>query len=250
MARKKTRAKKAKRKAAAKTVHAVRFPGESAVYRRARDTLLRAEMDLRREIEQVAALRRKLPLGGAIPEDYVFEEGSTDLADISSTHPVALSALFTHPDASLVLYSFMYGPAMEKPCPSCTSILDSLDGAAPHVMQRVNLAVVAKSPIERIRDFARSRGWRNLRLLSSADNSYNRDYHGEDETGAQMPNLNVFVRRGGRIHHVFATELLFGPSEKGQNHRHVDMIWPVWNLFDYTPDGRGTTWYPKLGYGT
>ena len=192
-------------------------------------------------------MRRRLPLGGAVLEDYVFDEGAHDLSDTSVTQPVKLSGLFAK-DASLVIYSYMYGPAMAAPCPSCTSILDSLNGTAPHATQRINLAVVAKSPIGRIREFARSRGWRNLRLLSSATNSYNRDYHGEDESGAQIPNLNVFVRRRGKIHHVFSTELLFAPAEKGQNHRHVDMIWPLWNLFDYTPEGRGTDWYPKLAY--
>src|SRR5579862_27919 len=192
MAKKKA-AKKVKRKAvakakpAAKSLHSVRFPGESKAYRAARDRLLVAEMDLRREIERVAALRRKLPVGGAVPEDYVFEE-------VSSGGAVKLSELFGK-DASLILYSFMYGPAMEKACPSCTSILDSMNGAAPHVTQHINLAVVAKSPVERIREFARSRGWNNLRLLSSAKNGYNRDYHGESASGSQMPNLNVFVKR-------------------------------------------------------
>ena len=160
-----------------------------------------------------------------------------------------MSELFRR-DASLVVYSYMYGPAMAKPCPMCTCMLDSLDGAAPHAGQRVNLVVVAKSPIQRIRAIARERGWRNLRLLSSAGNSYNRDYRGEDAKGSQLPALNVFTRRGGKIYHAYCTELLFAPSDPGQNARHVDAIWPLWNLFDFTPEGRGTDWYPKLEYGT
>jgi predicted dithiol-disulfide oxidoreductase (DUF899 family) len=244
---KKKPAKKTARKAAAKYLHQVRFPGESASYRRARNYLLQAEIDLRRQVEKVAVLRRRLPVGGVVPTDYVFEQGAPDLSDTTMSHHVKLSELLDR-DTSLVIYSFMYGPAMEHPCPSCTSMLDSLNGAAPHAMQRVNLVVVAKSPIQRIRDFARTRAWRHLRLLSSAENSYNRDYHGEDENGAQMPNLNVFARRGDRIHHAFATELMFAPRDKGQDPRHVDMIWPLWNLFDFTPEGRGTNWYPKLAY--
>ncbi len=110
--------------------------------------------------------------------------------------------------------------------------------------------VVAKSPIERIRAFARERGWRNLRLLSSATNNYNRHYHGEDDKGAQWPALNVFSRRGGGIHHTFCTELLFAPKEARQDGRHVDLIWPLWNLFDFTPEGRGIDWRPKLEYGS
>lgn len=182
-----------------------------------------------------------------MPEDYEFEESGADPAD--AVHRVKMSELFRR-DASLVIYSYMYGPAMAKACPMCTGILDSLDGAAPHITQRVNLVVVAKSPIQRIRAIARERGWRNLRLLSSAGNSYNRDYHGEDAKGSQLPALNVFTRRGGKIVHAYCTELLFAPSDPGQNARHVDAIWPLWNLFDYTPEGRGTDWYPKLAYET
>ena len=114
--------------------------------------------------------------------------------------------------------------------------------------QRINLVVVAKSPIERIRAHARERGWRNLRLLSSANNTYNRDYFGENEKGSQLPALNVFTRSGNAMHHRFCTELLFAPTEPGQDGRHVDVIWPLWNLFDYTPEGRGTDWHPQLSY--
>jgi len=64
-----------------------------------------------------------------------------------------------------------------------------------------------------------------------------------------LPPLNVFVRRDGKIYHFYNTELLFAPKEPGQDARHVDSIWPLWSLFDFTPDGRGTNWYPKLTYG-
>src|SRR5271155_3047239 len=158
------------------------FPGETPKYRTARNKLLTAERDLRRHVEQVAAMRRKLPLGGPIPEDYVFEEG------------VKFSDLFRDGLNTLVVYSFMFGPGMKQACPMCTSFIDSLNGAAPHFEQRANLAVVAKSPIGRLREFARGRGWNNLQLLSSARNNYNRDYHGETADGGQMPSLNVFVR--------------------------------------------------------
>jgi predicted dithiol-disulfide oxidoreductase (DUF899 family) len=230
------------------TLHAMRFPGESADYRAARDRLLREEAALRRHIEDVAALRRGLPLGGPVADDYVFEEGSADLDDVSTVREVRLSNLFERGKNTLVAYSFMYGPAMEKPCPMCTAMLDSLNGTSPHARQRVNLVVVAKSPLERIRTHARARGWRNLRLLSSAGNAYNRDYHADAADGSQNPILNVFVKRDGAVHHSYATELLFAKTEAGQNPRHVDSIWPLWNLFDLTPEGRGEDWYPRLGY--
>ena len=214
------------------------FPNESKTYRAARARLLRAEMALRRRTEEVAALRRKLPAGGKVSEDYAFEaEGGK----------AKLSDLFGEGD-TLVAYSFMYGPAMEKPCPMCTAMLDSLNGAAPHASQRVNLVVVAKSPLERIRAHARARGWRNLRLLSSAGNTYNRDYHADAPDGSQNPILNVLVKRDGKVRHFYATELLFAKTEPGQNPRHLDSIWPLWNVFDLSPEGRGEDWYPRLSY--
>ncbi len=242
-------------------LHTVRFPGESDGYRRARDELLEAEIDLRRRTEAVAAKRRTLPLGGAVPEDYRFEE----VAD--SGGEVRFSELFEAGKDTLVVYSFMFprssgdtrsGPAgetgklplAETPCASCTSILDSLDGAAAHLGQRLNLVVVAKSDPQRIRTFARDRGWRNLRLLSSSHNAYNRDYRGETTEGAQIPILNVFVRDGEELRHAWATELMFAPRDEGEDPRHVDSIWPIWNVLDMTPDGRGAEWaFPQLRYG-
>jgi len=226
----------------------VRFPNETAAYRDAREALLTAEMELRRKVEQVAALRRGMPAGGAVPEDYEFDEMVIDPSGAERVQPVRLSGLFSPGQPTLLVYSYMYGPEMATPCNMCTSILDGLDGGAPHVRDRVSFAVVAKSPIERVRRIARERGWRNLRLVSSSGNGYNHDYHGETADGAQMPMLNVFVKRAGRVYHSYGAELLYAPSEPGQDFRHVDMIWPLWNLFDFTPDGRGTSWYPKLSY--
>src|ERR1700730_5675499 len=225
--------------ATSKSPHQVRFRNESAEYRRARDVLREAEIALRRQVEATAQLRRNLPLGGEVPEDYVFQEGE-------DARPVRASQLlFRKP--TLIAYSYMFGPKMDHPCPNCTSILDALDGQAQHVNQRASLVVIAKSPIARIRAFAKERGWRGLRLLSSATNKYNTDYHGEDAKGAQMATLNVFTRRGDAVRHTFATEMQYEPFDPGQDPRHVDSIWPLWNLFDFTPDGRGDD-HPKLQY--
>jgi predicted dithiol-disulfide oxidoreductase (DUF899 family) len=242
-------------------LHTARFPGESDEYRRARDELLEAEIDLRRRAEAVAAKRRTLPPGGVVPEDYCFEEVADGGGELR------FSELFQAGRDTLVVYSFMFprssgdtrlAPAgetgklalAETPCASCTSILDSLDGAAVHLGQRLNLVVVAKSDPQRIRTFARERGWRNLRLLSSQNNAYNRDYQAETAQGAQMPILNVFVRDGEELRHAWATELMFAPREQGEDPRHVDTIWPVWNVLDMTPQGRGTERaFPQLRYG-
>lgn len=219
-----------------------RFPGESVEYRAARDRLLEAEIGLRRQTEKVAALRRELPLGGAVATDYAFTRW-----DRGAPVTVRMSELFGDKD-TLLLYSFMFGPEMERPCPMCTCMLDGLDGAVDHLEQRVALGVVAKSPIERVMAFAGERGWRRLPMLSSAGTTYNRDYRGEDEDGAQDSRMNVFVRRGGNIHLFWSSEMNLQPSDPGQNQRHVDLLWPLWNALDMTPEGRGTDWYPSLRY--
>jgi predicted dithiol-disulfide oxidoreductase (DUF899 family) len=226
---------------------ALRFPGESASYRDARDELLKAEVELRAKIEQVAALRRRLPLGGEIPQDYVFEEGAPDLADGTTVREVRLSSLFGD-KKTLVLYSFMYGPTMKAACPLCTSFLDGLDAQAQHLAQSVALAVTAKSPVQRIREFARSRPWTRLRLLSSARSTYQNDYHGESDSGDQWPMMNVLTKRNGKVRHFWGSEMFEARGDDGIDARHIDMLWPLWNVLDLTPEGRGKNWYPALKY--
>ena len=179
------------------------------------------------------------------------------------------SELFEPGKDTLVIYNFMFPrypgdprpgpksgetaklPLAETPCTSCTSMLDSLDGAAAHLAQRLNLAVVAKSSPERIRNFAHERGWRNLRLLSSRNNTYNRDYHGETPEGRQVPVLHVFVRDGDAIRHFWSSELMFASRARveGEEARHLDLIWPIWQVLDVTKEGRGNDLnLPSLAY--
>lgn len=220
------------------------FPGESAEYRAARDRLLEQEIELRRCMEAVAADRRELPVGGPVPEDYVFEGKGAD----GKPSSVRMSELFEDGKDSLIAYNFMFGPEMQGPCPSCSPFLDALDGAAEHVDQRTNFVIIAKSPLPRILAVAKERGWRRLRLLSSAGTSYNRDYFGESENGDQMPMMNVFRRDGDQIRHFWGSELLNAPTDPGQDSRHNGTLDVIWNLLDLTPEGRGTDWNPQLSY--
>jgi len=240
----------------------IAFPGESAAYRAARDRLLEREIELRRATEAVAAARRALPTGGVVPEDYAFQGESAEGAPTE----VRFSALFAPGKDSLVIYSFMFPrdpgderpgpeagvtallPLAQSPCPSCVAFLDQLDGAADHASQRINFAVVAKSTLPRILTFADERGWRRLRLLSSAGTTYNRDYHAETAEGAQRPMLNVFHRDGDTIRHFWGSELFYAPADPGQDPRHVGTLEPLWNLFDLTPEGRPTDWDEQLSY--
>jgi predicted dithiol-disulfide oxidoreductase (DUF899 family) len=239
----------------------IAFPGESAEYRAARNQLLQQEIELRRATEAVAAARRQLPAGGIVPHDYVFQTQGPAGDPVG----VRLSELFTQGKDSLVIYSMMFPrhedddrpgpptgetarlPLMQGPCPSCTSLLDQLDGAAGHAAQRINLAVSGKAPISQIANFAAERGWRRLRVLSSAQSSYNRDYLAETPDGEQQPMLNVFRRDGDTIRHFWGSEMFYAPCDPGQDPRHVGTIEPLWNLLDFTPEGRGN-WDEQLSY--
>jgi predicted dithiol-disulfide oxidoreductase (DUF899 family) len=240
----------------------MRLPGESPEYRAARDCLLEREIELRRAMEAVAAARRELPPGGRIKEDYRFECAGAD----GELTEVRLSELFAPRKDSLVIYSFMFPrdpdddtpgprdgetallPLGEGPCPSCTALLDQLEGAAEHASQHVNLAVVAKAPLRRVLAFGRERGWRRLRLLSSAANTYNADYFAETPEGIQRPMLTVFHRHAGVIRHFWSSELLYAQSDPGQEPRHVGTLEPLWNLLDLTPEGRPTGWVEQFSY--
>lgn len=233
----------------AEPLHRVRFPAETDDYRQARDKLLTAEIALRRQVEAIAAQRRELPLGGEAPDGYTFDEWD---ATAGTVRPVRLLELFEHGKDTLFIYSFMFKPGplgpLEVPCPICTSIIDGIDGAVPHIAQQINFAVIAKAPIERFSAHARARGWRHARLLSSANTTYNADYQAEAPDEEQFAMGTVFVRRDGKIHHFWSSELWLVPPAPDQNPRHVDFMWPLWSVLDRTPDGRGSSWMPQLDY--
>jgi predicted dithiol-disulfide oxidoreductase (DUF899 family) len=221
----------------------VNWPNESDEYRRARDELLQAEIELRRQEERVAEQRRALPLGGEVTGGYVFE---------SPHGPVPFADLFAGGKDTLYLYNFMFIPEGGDPlgaaCPSCTSILDAMDGAYRHLLDRIDVAIVAKAPIERFAAWGKERGWRFAPLYSSAGTTFNRDYHAESDEWGQLPVAHVFTRRGDRIHHRWSSELFGAPRDADQHPRHVDYMWPIWKVLDVTPEGRGSDWNPRYGY--
>jgi predicted dithiol-disulfide oxidoreductase (DUF899 family) len=235
----------------------LRYPNESAEYRAARNALLDEEIALRKQIEAVAAKRRSLPVGGKLPEDYVFER----IGHNSMPEKVKMSELFGRHD-TLILYSFMYGPERELPCPGCTHLLDGIDGAAQHVGERAALHVVAKSPIARLAAWAHERGWQHLSLISTAGNSYDADYFGDTSkfpermraqhkvpAGANWDEtiFNVFRKGTGGITHFWGSEMSFAPTVPEQHHRAGDLADPLWGLLDMTPEGR-CDFFPKVHY--
>jgi predicted dithiol-disulfide oxidoreductase (DUF899 family) len=212
------------------------FPNENPEYRRARNALLAEEIELRRHIERVAALRRALPHGGAISEDYVFE---------GSNGAVRISQLFGDKD-TLVIYSMMFGPERERACPMCTAMLTSWEGTARNLHERVALAVTARSPIERLLDFKKERGWKNLQIYSDTKGDYTRVYVSAED--GDVPGLSVFTRSDGTVRHFWSGEMSGDMADPGQDPRGAPDLDPLWTILDITPAGRGATWYPKLEY--
>jgi len=143
----------------------VRIPNESEAYRAARTVLLAEEIQLRRHIERVAALRRALPPGGVVEGDYRF---------MTETGPVDINGLFGDKE-TLVIYTYMFGPQRERPCPMCTAVLGPFEANAEDIGQNVSLVAVARSPIEKLLAWKHDRGWKHLRLYSDIDGNYSRD---------------------------------------------------------------------------
>jgi predicted dithiol-disulfide oxidoreductase (DUF899 family) len=216
----------------------VRIPNESAEYRAARTALLAEEIELRRHIERVAAQRRALPPGGEVIGDYRFqgEHGPADFA-----------ALFGDKQ-TLTIFSYMFGPQREQPCPMCTNVLGAWEGNAADIGQRISFVIVARSPIERLEAFKRQRGWKNLRLYADANGNYSRDYQAVLPDGSDVPSFNVFTRRDGTIRHFWSMEMTGSTADPGQDLRGAPDHAPLWTVLDCTPEGRGANWYPKLNY--
>lgn len=213
------------------------FPNESAAYRAARNALLVEEIELRRHVERVAAQRRALPQGGEIPQDFEF---------VSETGPVRLSSLFGDKD-TLMVYSMMFGAERKGPCPSCTSFLSSWNGTAFNLRERAAIVVTARSPIERLVEYKKQRGFTYLPFVSDSSGDYTRTYVNAED--ADVPGFSVFTRRNGRVYHFYSGELSGAMADPGQDPRGAPDLDPLWLMLDVTPEGRGTDWYPKLDYG-
>lgn len=203
----------------------LRYPNEDRAYREARDALLKDEQDLADKTKALAAKRRKLPPGGELKQDYVFEWAS----DGKVGESVRFSELFGDKD-TLLIYSWMFGPNWDKPCLSCTSLIDGFDRSWYQVTRDAAFVAIAKAPAARIDAWARERGWSRMALVSGSKSPFQADYRCQGENDdMQWPVMHVFSRRDGTIRHFWGTEL-------GSNH--VDTVWPYWNLMDFTPEGR------------
>jgi len=229
------------------TLQQTRLKNESAEYLARREELRLAEIELMRQRERVADMRRRLPQG-AIVQDYVFEEGPANLdAGDSPIETVRLSELFSGPDRSVVVYHFMYGKKQSSPCPMCTLWIDGFNGVGEHLAQNVDFAIAAAADPRTLRDHARNRGWRNLRLLSCGNSTFKYDLRSEDAEGNQDSTVSVFTRdrdRDGTLRHSYSAHPWMASDIR---ERGIDLLCPIWNVMDLTPQGRGD-WYAKLTY--
>ncbi len=203
----------------------VRYPNETREYRDARDALLKDEQELIDKVKSVATKRRQLPPGGQLKEDYVFEWAN----DGKVGEKVKFSALFGD-KPTLLLYSFMFGPSWDHPCPSCTSLVDGFDRTSYQVTRHAAFVAIAKAPADRINEWAKQRGWSQIALVSGLGSTYQADYKCQgDSDDMQWPVMHVFMRRNAEIFHFWGTEL---------SANHLDTVWAYWNLMDFTPEGR------------
>lgn len=212
-------------------------PNESPAYREARNQLLVEEIELRRHIERVAEMRRALPPGGVVEKAYGFE---------GESGPATLAELFGAKD-TLIIYSYMFGPARKKPCPMCTSFMGTWDKKMADIEQRVSFVTTARSPLDRLVDAKKERGWSRIRVFSDSSGDYTRDYVSAED--ADMPGYSVFTRKDGVIRHFWSGETSGEMADPGQDPRGAPDLDPLWNLLDTTPEGRGKDWYPSLEYG-
>jgi predicted dithiol-disulfide oxidoreductase (DUF899 family) len=227
-------------------MHQTRLTSESADYVTAREQLRQAEIDLMRQREKVAALRRALP-EGAVVEDYTFEEGPADLnAGDAPTRTVRLSELFSAPGRPLVIYHLMFGKLQTSPCPMCTMWIDGFNGVAQHLARNLDFAVAAAADLPELRAHARARGWHNLRVLSCGSSTFKYDLASEDAQGEQDSTISVFTRDAtGRVRHFYSVH---PRMSEDIDQRGIDLLSPVWHVMDLTPQGRDD-WYPDLTYG-
>jgi predicted dithiol-disulfide oxidoreductase (DUF899 family) len=229
------------------TFRQTNLTNESSEYLSKREELRLAEIELMRQREHVAELRRHLPQGAPV-QDYQFEEGPPGLnAGDAPLHSVRLSELFTKPNRSLVIYHFMYGKKQTTACPMCSAWIDGANGVAHHLAQNLDFAVVAAADLTTLRAFGRARGWEKLRLLSAGNSTFKYDLGGEDLEGHQDSAISVFSRDDeGNVRHFYTAHPRMAAeiSERG-----IDLLAPVWHFMDLTPQGRGK-WYAGLAYGT
>ncbi len=208
------------------TIDGLVAPNASAEYRQAREKLFAAEKNLMKQVEQVAQMRRDLPQGPEV-SDYEF---------MGIDGPVRLAQLF-NPDREpyLVMYHLMYWTDDDDFCPMCSGWIDGLNAVTPHITQRVNFVVASQAPPERLQQWAAQRGWNRAQVLSDVGTELADAIGARDEDGDPVSTVAVFSKNGKTLRHVYTMH----PDENENTIHGIDLLNPVWHVFDLTPAGRG-----------
>ena len=211
------------------------YSNESAEYRAARNALLDEEIALRAQIEAVAAKRRALPLGGEVREDHVFER----IGKTSMPEKVRLSELFG-PHDTLVLYSFMYGPERELPCPGCTHLLDDRPARGLGAPTRLETPFAVVDGRQQLR---RRLLWRHVQLFKGDARAASRA--GRRELGRNNIQRLQKEERRDQTFLGLGDELCPAGAQTAPSRRRYGR--PLWGLLDMTPEGRDD-FFPKVNY--
>jgi predicted dithiol-disulfide oxidoreductase (DUF899 family) len=202
---------------------------------------LAEEIEVRRHLGRLARQSRELPEGPEMSASWKFvgmNGGEVGLAD-----------MFGQRD-TLVLYHWMYGPERNRPCPMCTSLLGPLAANAADLQQRVALAVVSRSKVERMIAFGVERGWHDLPYYQAVGDAFSVAIGGLDpEKRGEMPVLMVLRMTNGKVRLHWMGEMTMAMADPGEDPRGAVDLAPLWTVLDLTPAGREAKWYPRLSYG-
>lgn len=218
----------------------------------ARRALLEREKEMARARDVLNADRRRLPMV-RVELDYRFTgpDGEVGLLDLFGGH------------RQLLLQHFMFDPAWDVPCHSCSAMAaDTGEGVREHLARRdTAFAAVSRAPFPRLAAVASARGW-TFPWYSSADSSFNHDFHvtldasvtpvsynfrDADELAAsgfdwmldyvgEQPGISAFLRDGDDVFHTYAT---YG--------RGVEAMMHAYHLLDLTALGRQEDWEEPEG---
>ena len=115
----------------------------------------------------------------AIPGEGLGDSGQGTQLELFLNGKVGKKVRFSElfgDKSTLLLYSWMYGPNWDHPCPSCTSLMDGFDRTWYSVSKDAAFLAIAKASADQINAWAKHRGWSQIALVSGSDSPFQADY--------------------------------------------------------------------------